>query len=132
MKYNLLALLVMTTFLSGCMATPTPVTDQNNQLTQGQVQMHLKVGETTKADVLENFGSPNVTTRDGSGQEVWTYQRQTQVSQSSAESSYGTIILFGAKSKSKGFESTSRMMTLIIKFDEKDIVSDFKSRSSNF
>jgi hypothetical protein len=31
-----------------------------------------------------------------------------------------------------GFEQTQRTMTLIIKFNEKKIVSDFRSRSSEF
>src|SRR5690606_24991807 len=113
--------------LAGC-ATPQPLTQRNSQLTQGNVQMNLMVGKTTKAEVLENFGSPNVTTRDSSGQEVWTYQRQAQVSQSSRNSSYGTLILIGGSRSASGFESSSRMMTLIIKFDSKDVVSDFKSR----
>ena len=46
--------------------------------------MNLEVGKTTKANVLETFGSPNITTRDGAGREVWTYQRQAQVAQSSS------------------------------------------------
>jgi len=52
------------TMLSGCMPQ-TPVKTRNSSLTQGNVQMRLVVGRTTKADVLEAFGAPNVTTRDG-------------------------------------------------------------------
>jgi len=106
----------------------TPVSDKNSQLTQGNVQMNLVVGKTNKVEVLENFGSPNITTRDGGGKEVWSYQRAAQASQS--KSGHWTIILVGEKSS--GFESSSSMITLIIKFDENDIVSDFRSRTSNF
>jgi len=117
----------------GCVGVnTTPVSDRNSQLTQGNVQLNLAVGKTTKAEVLENFGAPNITTRDGNGQEVWTYQRAAQVSQSSSERGYWTVILAGKSSKASGFESSSRMMTLIIKFDGDDIVTDFKSRESNF
>jgi outer membrane protein assembly factor BamE (lipoprotein component of BamABCDE complex) len=117
----------------GCTTTASePVDNRNSLLTQGNVQMNLVVGTTTKSEVLENFGSPNITTRDSSSQEVWSYQRQAQATQSSSQSSGWTIILAGAQGSSSGFETTSRMMTLIIKFDENDVVSDFRSRASNF
>lgn len=116
----------------GCVSAPKPLAGRNSQLTQGNVQMNLVVGKTTKAKVLENFGSPNITTRDGTGREVWTYQRAAQVAQSSSRSGYWTIILAGQSSNASGFESSSRMSTLIIKFDSSDIVSDFRSRTSTF
>ena len=118
--------------MGGCATTSQPVTQRNSQLTQGNVQMNLVVGKTTKADVLENFGAPNITTRDGSGREVWTYQRAAQVSQSSSQSGYWTIILGGQSSNTTGFESSSQMITLIVKFDKNDVVTDFRSRTSNF
>jgi len=126
------AAFVLMLVLVGCVATPQPVSTRNSQLTQGNVQMNLETGVTTKADVLESFGAPNVTTRDGQGQEVWSYQRQAQVSQSSSKSGYWTVILAGGRSDAAGFESTSRMITLIIKFDSNDVVADFNSRTSNF
>ncbi len=118
--------------VSGCVQPPEPLTKQNSALTQGNVQLTMAVGETTKAEVLETFGAPNITTRDGAGREVWTYQRAAQVSQSSAQSGYWTLILVGQSSQASGFESSSRMTTLIIKFDENDVVNDFRSRTSNF
>lgn len=110
----------------------TPVDTRNSALTQGNVQMNLVVGETMKSDVLEVFGAPNVTTRDASGQEVWSYQRAATVAQSSASSDFWTVILAGQSSQAAGFQQSSRMTTLIIKFDENDVVSDFRSRTSNF
>ena len=118
-------------FLVGCKTTQ-PLTQKNSQLTQGNVQMNLVVGETTKLSVIENFGSPNVTTRDGGGKEVWSYQRAAQVSQSSSSDGYWTVIIAGQSNSAKGLETSSRMITLIIKFDENDIVSDFRSRESNY
>ena len=119
-------------FLASCITCPEPVSDRNSKLTQGNVQLSVKVGQTTKAEVLENFGSPNITTRDGSGKEVWTYQRSAQVQESSSKSGYWTILLAGQSGSSSGFQTSSRMITLIIKFDSKDVVADFKSRTSNF
>ena len=117
----------------GCVsAPPQPVSDRNSQLTQGNVQLNLQVGSTTKADVLESFGAPNITTRDGSGREVWTYQRHAQVTQKSSQSNYWTVIFVGGSEEAAGFESSSSMITLIIKFDAQDLVADFKSRTSSF
>lgn len=117
-----------------CVQTPstTPVDDRNSALTQGNVQMNIAVGQTTKAEVLETFGAPNVTTRDGSGQETWSYQRAATASQSSSSEEAWSVIFYGQSREAAGFSQTSRMMTLIIKFDENDVVSDFKSRESNF
>lgn len=117
--------------LAGC-ATSTPVDTRNDSLTHGNVQMNVRVGETTQLQILEAFGAPNITTVDGSGQEVWTYQRAATAAQSSANSSYWTVFLIGGARDASGFSSTSRMMTLIIKFNEQKIVSDFSSRASNF
>jgi len=121
------------TLLAGCATdAPQPVDARNSVLTQGNVQMNLKVGVTTKADVLNTFGSPNITTRDASGEEVWSYQRQATVSQSNDSGSYWTIFLTGESKSASGFSQSSRMMTLIITFDKNDVVSDFRSRSVDF
>lgn len=118
--------------LGGCATGPGPVDQRNSALTQGNVQMSLKVGSTSKADVLNAFGSPNITTRDASGEEVWSYQRAATVAQSSSSSGYWTIFLTGQSRSAEGFSQTNRMMTLIITFNGKDIVSDFRSRTSDF
>lgn len=132
-KLSVIALLAaMLGLLSGCVAPPQPVSDQNSQLTQGNVQLSIQVGSTSKAEILESFGAPNVTTRDGSGKEVWSYQRSAQVAESSSRSGYWTILIAGGSGQNSGFQTSSRMITLIIKFDEKDVVTDFSSRTSNF
>ncbi len=105
---------------------------KNSNLTHGQVQLTLKKGVTTKTEVLETFGAPNITTIDAAEREVWTYQRNATVANSNSSSSYGTVILFGANSRAAGFEQSSKTITLIIKFDDTDKVVDFKSRSTNF
>lgn len=120
------------TLLSSCATAPGPVDQRNSILTQGNVQMNLKVGVTNKANVLNAFGSPNITTRDASGEEVWSYQRQASVAQSSTSSNYWTIFLTGESRTAEGLSESSRMMTLIITFDKNDIVNDFRSRTSDF
>lgn len=111
---------------------PQPVDVRNSALTQGNVQLNLKSGVTTKNQVLEVFGAPNITTRDGNGREVWSYQRHATVSQSSSSEGFWTILLAGGGKSASGFSQTMRTMTLIIKFDSSDIVTDFRSRTSDF
>lgn len=127
-----LSSLLVLFIISSCASSYQPLSDRNSQLTQGNVQLSIQVGVTSKALILEKFGSPNVTTRDSSGKEMWSYQRSAQVAQSSTSSGYWNIIIAGKSKNNSGFESSSRMVTLIIKFDNKDIVSDFRSRTSNF
>ena len=130
---NLITVLLAGIAVAGCVQTQTkPVTTRNSELTHGNVQMNIKKGETTQTQILETFGAPNITSIDASGQEVWTYQRMATVAQSSASSSYWTVILAGGTNTAAGFEQSQRTMTLIIKFDEKKVVSDFRSRSSEF
>lgn len=118
--------------------------DAPNTLTHGMVQMTVRVGETRQSDILETFGGPNITTIDGSGREVWVYDRHATVTaDKSSGFSIGMLVGGGGggvgaggglgfgKKKSKS-EQSSRSMTLIIKFDSNGVVSDFRSRSSSF
>jgi hypothetical protein len=105
---------------------------RNSELTHGNVQLQLKVGETTQARVLEVFGPPNIATTDESNQEVWTYQRHATVSRETSRANYWTILLAGGSERAAGFEQTQRMMTLIIKFDAHQTVAEFRSRASEF
>jgi outer membrane protein assembly factor BamE (lipoprotein component of BamABCDE complex) len=131
MKYSIYLVLA----IFGCASASdaqTVLEGKNSPLTQGNVQLNVKVGETRKSDVLEAFGAPNITTRDGSGQEVWSYQRHATVSQSKEKSSFWTILLAGGSSTASGLSQSMRTMTLIIKFGSDDIVTDFRSRTSDF
>lgn len=118
--------------------------DSPNMLTHGMVQMTLRVGETTQAEVLDTFGGPNVTTIDGQGREVWVYDRHATV-ETASSNSFSIGMLVGAigvgaggggglgfgSSKAKN-EQAQRSMTLVIKFGPDHKVVDFKSRSSSF
>ncbi len=128
---------IVSSLLTGCIATQPvqPAADSKNPLTTGQVQITLKKDVTTQAEVLEVFGAPNLVTLNSSGEEIWTYQKNATVANATSSSAYGTIILFGASTRSSGLEQSSRTMTLIIKFKETNgvkRVSDFSSRSSSF
>ena len=109
-----------------------PTAEERNPLTHGNVQLHLRVGQTSQAQVLEVFGAPDIATIDGSGKEVWTYKRSASVSRSRTGGGGFFLLLGGYNRSSSSAESTQRRMTLLIKFNEKKIVSDFKSRTSSF
>ena len=136
--------LMLTAGLVALMSDAASAKDDTNTLTHGMVQMNVKVGATTQAQIIDSFGGPNITTIDGSGQEMWVYDRHATVSYDKA--SGFSIGLFGggggggaaglgglgfSNRKSKSSQS-SRAMTLIIKFDANKVVSDFQSRSSSF
>jgi len=118
--------------VSACGPKFEPVDARNSNMTQGNVQLNVVEGKTSKSEILEVFGAPNITTRNSSGKEVWTYQRAGQATQSSSSSGGWSIIFAGQSYANSGFSSNSRMMTLIITFNADDIVSDFSSRTSNF
>ena len=119
---------------SACIVRETRVEAEPtaDPLTHGNVQLTLRSGVTTKNEVLESFGAPNITTRDSEGKEVWTYQRYGRVIESSRAASYATVLLFGSQQQRGGVESSNRSMTLIITFNDDDIVDSFNSRYSSF
>jgi len=137
-----LAMVMAVLIAGGAAAKDTD--NSTNSLTHGMAQMTLHVGQTTQVEVLETFGSPNITTLDAQGQEVWVYDRQATVT-STGNSGFSIGMLLGGvgggvaggsglgfgKSKSKSMQ-TQRSMTLIIKFGADKKVVDFKSRSSSF
>lgn len=132
MRHLAISILASAFYIAVPASAQVSLDGKNSELTQGNVQLNMRVGQTTKADVLEVFGAPNITTRDGSGQEVWSYQRHATVSKSKEKDSFWTILLVGGSSKASGFSQTSRTMTLIIKFNSDDVVTDFRSRTSDF
>ncbi len=133
---KLIVVLAGVGLLAGCVVPPSAnPTDAKNALTTGQVQITLKKDVTTQTEVVEVFGAPNLVTLNSEGIEVWTYQRNATVASSNSSSSYATIILIGGSTRTSGFETSSRTMTLIIKFKALNglkVVSDFSSRSSSF
>ena len=117
--------------VAGCSSTKDDST-KDATLTQANVQLNLKKGETTQADVLGAFGAPNIITTDGSGDEVWSYQKNSMTATSSSDGYYATIILAGVNSGGGKYNQSTKTATLIIKFDQSKKVKDFKFMSANF
>lgn len=125
-------------------AQPSSAAPASNTLTHGMAQMTLHVGQTTQYEVLEAFGGPNVSTLDGDGREVWIYDRFATVSMTkdsgfsvgllgaAVGGAVGAGLGLGFSSKKSKASSSSRSMTLILKFGPDKKLADFKSRSSSF
>jgi len=142
---------ILLIMIAGCSTSPPQFSQagQNTRnLTPGMVQARLKVGDTNQTEVLEAFGAPNIVTRDRSGQDVWTYDVQSMTHSEAATKRGGGIGVgaggvagnvpivgglggSGEKSTSAGVVSSSTF-TLMIKFDENQIVSDYRMQSTRF
>ncbi len=96
----------------------------NSNLTFGMVKSKIIKGQTTQEEILKTFGSPNLTTKNKSNNEVWSYNRMS-VNQKGGETYY----LSGAKGSSS---SSTKSFDLIISFDDKDIVKDYSVISTNY
>lgn len=102
----------------------------NSNLTPGMVKTEVTKGVTTQAEILEVFGAPNIVTMNADEDEVWNYHRMAFVS---TESESGILaILWGGSGAAGGgarqaaAASTTRSFDLILVFDDKDVVKDYK------
>jgi outer membrane protein assembly factor BamE (lipoprotein component of BamABCDE complex) len=116
--------------LSACATQPKQ--QSTNPFTSGQVSMTLKQGVTTKAQVIQAFGAPNIVTQNAQGESEFIYQKNMQVQKSSSGGGYLTVILAGFSSNSSQSQQGSRTMTLIITFNKNDVVKSYKSMTTSF
>lgn len=131
--HRILSVMGLGIVIVGC---ATADKDRNSNFTHGNVQRVLKKGITTQQQVIEVFGAPNITTTDADNNEVWTYQKHS-VGGESLDAGGGVIgVVPGAVgvggTSGSAYSQSSKTMTLIIKFNEKNIVRDFQSMYSSF
>ena len=96
----------------------------NSNLTFGVVKSKIIKGTTTQEEILKIFGSPNLTTKNKTNLEVWSYNRMS-ANQRGGETYY----LSGGKGSSS---SSTKSFDLIITFDDKDIVKDYSVIATNY
>jgi len=130
------AVLVATVGLSlaGC-ATLAPQTDLTStterEMTVGVVQKDIHKGM-DQASVAEALGSPNIVTKDKDGRETWIYDKiASEVSYSKSES-FGTLLLIGRSKDTGASSSSQKTLTVVIKYDEANLVDTFTYHSSKF
>jgi outer membrane protein assembly factor BamE (lipoprotein component of BamABCDE complex) len=113
---------IVITFFSGCATFPqTDVPAQKSNLSVGMVKKVIKKGETTQAEILEWFGSPNLVTKNRSNDEVWNYNRMSFEAKAGADG--GSLILWGGSRAMA--TTTTKSFDLIITFDSNDVVKDY-------
>ena len=119
--------------------------EKEDKLTLGTVQSKIKKGM-NQTEVLEVLGSPNIVTKNKSGNEVWTYDKvgSSQSSTSGVSATYGQAqlnqgfwaFLFGGTTNSAQSSSDnsteSKSLTVVITFDSNSTVSDFTYQSLKY
>jgi len=125
-----LLLLTSMFVLSSC-RVPNEENMPNSPFTPGQVSLTLKKGVTTKTEVLNTFGSPNIVTQDSEGDSVWTYQKNASITKSGGNNFYWTVVLVGGNDGDSGIMNSTKTMTLIITF-KGETISNFKTLATNF
>ena len=110
----------------GCQTTQEA--PQKSNLTAGSAKTLLVKGQTTQADILKAWGSPNIVTQSSMGETVWTYSKQSYDTHSSSFAG-GLFVIGGGEAVSKGATSS---FDVVITFNKKDIVKDFSVTSTQF
>ena len=141
--FGLVVLLLIS--VSGCSSPKQTGIGNADPASYGLAKKKLEKGKTTQQQVVELFGAPNITTK-GTGDiaEVWTYEKVSSefvASQVGVGGGVGVAGhpgsvgiaggLLGNYGKQKGASSV-RTVTLIIKFDANEIVSDYRIIETNF
>jgi outer membrane protein assembly factor BamE (lipoprotein component of BamABCDE complex) len=125
-KTTIIFFLCASAGLMSCASRNQPV--QKSNLTAGTIKKSLVKGKTSQAEVVSVLGSPNIVTKNRSGNEVWTYSRQSTESESGGVAG-GFLFIGGNKAFSS---SASSSFDLIITFDAQDIVVDYSVVQAQF
>ena len=151
MTKTILATITLAILSTGCMSgaqhAQSLQSTAERDLTVGTVQAKITKGM-SQGDVATALGSPNIVTKDEGGTDTWIYDKiATEASYSNDSGGVGgfagaggtpgsTLILgglFGNYNKNAGASSlTQKTLTVVIKFDTKNRVSDFNYHSSKF
>jgi hypothetical protein len=124
---------------AGCASSRNERPPTESNLTAGMVKLTIKKDRTRQAEVLEVFGPPDLVTHKD-GLQVWTYDKirhdleQTAVGlavggAAGGGSGGGAGGLFGSRRRTTR-SSTSTM--LILYFDDRDVVRDYRMQVTRF
>ena len=101
---------------------------ESSNLTPGMAKTKIINGITTQSQILEIFGSPNIITKNKSGNEVWTYDKVAM--EQSSEDGYWNILVAGKGGNRQ--TTNAKSFILMIEFDKEGIVKENSYRSSQF
>ena len=140
---RILVLSLLGLVAAGCSAqhhaTDVRAAEETNRMTVGKVQREIRMGMSA-AEVAQVLGSPNIVTTDDQRNETWIYDKISSDVTYSRSSGSVVGLIFGSSGGGAGVGSTSagstsstqRTLTVIIKFDENNMVRDFSYHSSQF
>lgn len=120
--------------IGGCVSASQhaeQVQSNGNNISVGSVQKQIKVGM-SGADVLQALGSPNMVSTDDQRREVWVYDKVATDTVQSSSTGWVFAVLAGGQTSSGASSRSQRTLTIIIKFDEQNLVRDFAYHSSKF
>lgn len=121
--------------ISGCMTAAqhqqSLPTTKEREMTLGIVQKEVRVGM-SQPDIATALGSPNIVTRDSEGRETWIYDKIATEASYSKSHGYGTILILGLSRDTGAISTTQKTLTVIIKFNEKNLVESFSYHASKF
>lgn len=122
MRFVTLSLVLLAAHLGACQTQqPDNIPTKQAALTPGGVKLNLVKNQTSQAEVQEAFGPPDLVTHKD-GQQIWTYDKTDFDWEK--RSDYATLILIGQGGDR--VRSSSRSTLLIVYFDERDIVTDYR------
>lgn len=102
------------------------------EMTVGTVQREIYQGM-DQAAVAEALGSPNIVSKDKEGKETWIYDKiASEVSYSAGGSAIGLLLVGGLSRASGAAASTQKTLTVVIKFDDQQLVDTFSYHTSKF
>jgi hypothetical protein len=140
----------------GPAAGPTTVASETtatrSALSYGAVTGRVEKNKTMQLELLEMFGGPNISTTDADGTEVWIYERivtQTDVATNSRDfqgavnlgvsfgftnwgGNAGGSAASGTSSAQVSNTTSTRTLTVIVKFNPEKSVKDFAVRATYF
>ena len=145
---GLCAVLLAAGLLLSCATAPPALPGAASTLTPGMVSKTLREGETSQNQVLASFGAPNIITRDTSGFEVWTYDVHS-VAHAEANTSrsgsggvaaggiagsvpIGGVVSGGGNQSTSAGQVSSSTFTLMITFDEQQVLKSYRMQSTRF
>jgi len=134
-QIKLYLVVISVLLLSGCMsASEHKAAVQDNsgdRVTVGTVQKEIKIGMPA-SDVAVVMGSPNIVTTDEKRREVWIYDKISTEVTISKDVGFGSLLLLGVSRTSGASSQSQRTLTVIIKFDDSNMVRDFAYHTTRF
>ena len=118
--FVLLSFVSLTLLSVGCSSTHNNSNATKAPLSSGGVKMYIDKGVTTQAEVIENFGPPDLLTHKDN-MEIWTYDK-TSYQMSSSEGRLSAILIEGSTSS----RQSSSVSTMLILYFENEIVKDYR------